>query len=279
MPLRDDLHRRRDRLMAIAARHGASNLRLFGSVSRGEEGTNCDIDLLVDMAEDRGFSDYLGLVEELEGALERRVDVVIARSLSPNFRVHPRRGGAFVKSDLPYLGHIADSIAAIENYVAGGRDALMKQRLVQDAVIRNFEVIGEAATRLSPPVRDRSRDVWSKVIAFRNRLIHGYWSVDLLSFWDVVENDLPRLKTEVASLLASSLASAGGLFRRFAPASFSRAATQGTVLLPRSPPRVARDAQPVRHPRPRPRSESFRRAARRRRPHPHRDVPRATPGR
>ena len=279
MPLRDDLHRRRDRLMAIAARHGASNLRLFGSVSRGEEGTNCDIDLLVDMAEDRGFSDYLGLVEELGGALERRVDVVIARSLSPNFRVHPRRGGAFVKSDLPYLGHIADSIAAIENYVAGGRDALMKQRLVQDAVIRNFEVIGEAATRLSPPVRDRSRDVWSKVIAFRNRLIHGYWSVDLLSFWDVVENDLPRLKTEVASLLASSLASAGGLFRRFAPASFSRAATQGTVLLPRSPPRVARDAQPVRHPRPRPRSESFRRAARRRRPHPHRDVPRATPGR
>ena len=186
-----------------------------------------------------------------------------------------------MKSDLPYLGHIADSIAAIENYVAGGRDALMKQRLVQDAVIRNFEVIGEAATRLSPPVRDRSRDVWSKVIAFRNRLIHGYWSVDLLSFWDVVENDLPRLKTEVASLLASSLASAGGLFHRFAlaPASFSRAATQGTVLLPRSPPRVARDAQPVRHPRPRPRSESFRRAARRRRPHPHRDVPRATPGR
>ena len=84
MPLRDDLHRRRDRLMAIA--HGASNLRLFGSVSRGEEGTNCDIDLLVDMAEDRGFSDYLGLVEELEGALERRVDVVIARSLSPHFR-------------------------------------------------------------------------------------------------------------------------------------------------------------------------------------------------
>src|SRR5271166_4250101 len=58
--------------------------------------------------------------------------------------------------------------------------SFMKERLVQDAVIRNFEVIGEAATRLSPPVHDRSRDVWSKVIAFRNRLIHGYWNVDLL---------------------------------------------------------------------------------------------------
>src|SRR5271166_964641 len=54
MPLRDDLHRRRDRLMATAARHGASNLRLFGSVLRGEEGADSDIDLLGELAEDRG---------------------------------------------------------------------------------------------------------------------------------------------------------------------------------------------------------------------------------
>jgi uncharacterized protein len=86
MPLRDDLNRRRDVLQAIAARHGASNLRLFGSVLRGEEGTDSDIDLLVDMAEDRGFGDYLALVEELEGVLARRVDIVIDRSLSPHFR-------------------------------------------------------------------------------------------------------------------------------------------------------------------------------------------------
>lgn len=50
-----------------------------------------------------------------------------------------------MKSDLPYLGHIADSIAAIESYVAGGREVFMTQRMVQDAVIRNFEIIGEAA--------------------------------------------------------------------------------------------------------------------------------------
>jgi predicted nucleotidyltransferase len=86
MPLRDDLNRRRDVLQAIAARHGASNIRLFGSVLRGEERADSDIDLLVDMAEDRGFSDYLALVEELEGELARRVDIVIDRSLSPHFR-------------------------------------------------------------------------------------------------------------------------------------------------------------------------------------------------
>jgi uncharacterized protein with HEPN domain len=107
-----------------------------------------------------------------------------------------------VKSDLPYLGHIADSIAAIESYVAGGREAFMKERIVQDAVIRNFEILGEAANRLSPAVRSRPEIPWDKAVAFRNWLIHGYWSVDLLLVWDVVVNDLPRLKSEVQRLRA-----------------------------------------------------------------------------
>jgi predicted nucleotidyltransferase len=86
MPLRDDLYRRRDMLNQIAARHGASNIRLFGSVARGEERPDSDIDLLIDLAEDRGFGDYLALAEELETLLHRKVDLVLARSLSPYFR-------------------------------------------------------------------------------------------------------------------------------------------------------------------------------------------------
>jgi predicted nucleotidyltransferase len=86
MALRDELHRRRDDILAIAARHGVSNLRLFGSVARGEEHADSDIDFLVDLAEDRGFDDYLALIEELENLFARRVEVVIERSLSPHFR-------------------------------------------------------------------------------------------------------------------------------------------------------------------------------------------------
>ena len=86
MALRDELHRRRDDILAIAARHGVSNLRLFGSVARGEEHADSDIDLLVDLADDRGFDDYLALIEELESLLARRVEIVIERSLSPHFR-------------------------------------------------------------------------------------------------------------------------------------------------------------------------------------------------
>ena len=87
MSLREDLHRRRDAIRAIALKHGASNLRLFGSVVRGEERPDSDIDLLIDLAETRGFVDYLALVDELENLFGRRVDVIIRRSLSPHF--HP----------------------------------------------------------------------------------------------------------------------------------------------------------------------------------------------
>src|SRR5581483_6731259 len=79
-----------------------------------------------------------------------------------------------------------DSIEASETYVAGGRDMLLRERLVQDAVIRNFEIIGESASRLFPKVRGRPGLGWGEVSACRNRLIHGYWIVDLGLGRDVV---------------------------------------------------------------------------------------------
>ena len=107
-----------------------------------------------------------------------------------------------MKSDLPYLAHIADSIAAIESYVRDGRERFLGERLIQDAVIRNFEIIGEAASKLSTPGRGSSDAQWQKIVAFRNRLIHGYWSVDLVLVWNVIEHDLPLLKAQVDRLIA-----------------------------------------------------------------------------
>jgi predicted nucleotidyltransferase len=86
MSLREELHRHRDAVRKIAHRHGASNVRLFGSAVRGDDGPDSDIDLLIDMAETSSFADYLAMVEELEGLFGRRVDIVIERSLSPHFR-------------------------------------------------------------------------------------------------------------------------------------------------------------------------------------------------
>jgi len=106
-----------------------------------------------------------------------------------------------VKSDIPYLEHIADSISAIETYVSAGRDAFFHERMIQDAVIRNFEIIGEAAGRLSASLKESSVAPFAKIIAFRNRLIHGYWGVDLILVWDVITHDLPVLNEEVKRLL------------------------------------------------------------------------------
>jgi predicted nucleotidyltransferase len=86
MAVRDELNRQREAILAIAARYGGSNLRLFGSAARGEERPDSDVDLLIDFAEDRGFGDYLAMIEAWEALIGRRVDVVIERSLSPYFR-------------------------------------------------------------------------------------------------------------------------------------------------------------------------------------------------
>ena len=80
----------------------------------------------------------------------------------------------------------------------------MQERLIQDAVIRNFEVIGEAATHLSAAVGATAGVPWGKVVAFRHRLIHGYWSIDHQLVWDVIIHDLPQLKREVVQLLATA---------------------------------------------------------------------------
>lgn len=115
-----------------------------------------------------------------------------------------------MKSDLPYLEHIAESIAAIEEYVAAGKDTFLRRRIIQDAVIRNFEIIGEATSRLSSDTRAGPGAPWAKIIAFRNRLIHGYWSIDLLLVWDVIAHDLPVLRDEVSRLLAEPTGGASG---------------------------------------------------------------------
>ena len=66
-------------ILALATKHGASNVRLFGSVVRGEEQQDSDVDLLVDMQENRSLFDLIGLQQDIEKILDRKVDI-----LTPN---------------------------------------------------------------------------------------------------------------------------------------------------------------------------------------------------
>jgi predicted nucleotidyltransferase len=77
----EDLKARRERIIGIAARHGARNVRVFGSVARGDAGPDSDVDFLVEMDADRSLLDHVGLVQDLEDHLGRKVDVVSDRAL------------------------------------------------------------------------------------------------------------------------------------------------------------------------------------------------------
>lgn len=73
-------------ICAEAAHHGASNVRIFGSVARGEEHKDSDVDFLVDMESDRSLLDRIGLIQDLEDLLERKVDVATVPGLRDYFR-------------------------------------------------------------------------------------------------------------------------------------------------------------------------------------------------
>jgi predicted nucleotidyltransferase len=78
------LHANRDRVRSIAHRHGVSNVRVFGSAARGNDGPASDVDLLVDLdVHTRGLLPLLGLTDELAALLGERVDVAAASALAP----------------------------------------------------------------------------------------------------------------------------------------------------------------------------------------------------
>lgn len=101
-----------------------------------------------------------------------------------------------------YLAHIVECIDRIQEYTSGGREAFFLSRLTQDAVIRNLEIIGEAARRVHEDYRQAHPHIpWRKMAALRNVLIHDYEGVDIRTVWLVAENDLPSLRVKLAALL------------------------------------------------------------------------------
>ena len=81
MGLKENLQQRRQEILAIAAKHGAYNVRVFGSLARGEADEQSDVDILVELEEGRSLFDLGGLLMDLENLLECKVDVVTAGGL------------------------------------------------------------------------------------------------------------------------------------------------------------------------------------------------------
>ncbi len=101
------------------------------------------------------------------------------------------------------LDDILQAINFIREYVKDmDYKAFEADRKTQDAVIRNLEVIGEAARTVPEEVRDKAAEIqWNKIIALRNILIHEYFGVNLKILWDVIQNKLNAMESTCQELL------------------------------------------------------------------------------
>lgn len=104
------------------------------------------------------------------------------------------------------LLHILDAAERISVYLSGiGREEFVSNRMLQDAVIRNLEIVGEACVNLTPEFRSSHAEVpWMKASGIRNRLVHGYFDVDLNVVWQTANEALPPFITQVRAILPRS---------------------------------------------------------------------------
>jgi len=99
------------------------------------------------------------------------------------------------RDELMYIRDIAESCEKIMKFITGlTKTKLLRDEKTYDAVIRNLEIIGEAAKNISGPTRAQMADVdWRKIAGLRDILIHDYFGIDNNILWDVVQNKIPGL--------------------------------------------------------------------------------------
>jgi uncharacterized protein with HEPN domain len=108
-----------------------------------------------------------------------------------------------VKSQRAYVEHVIDCIRRIAEDAAPGRDAVFASRTLQDAIVRNLQVLCESTQRIGEPHKQRHPEIdWPSIAGMRNALVHDYFEVDFETVWQVATRDLPPLDSAMRAILA-----------------------------------------------------------------------------
>ncbi|MCL4390177.1 MAG: DUF86 domain-containing protein [Patescibacteria group bacterium] len=101
-----------------------------------------------------------------------------------------------------YLQDISDAISKIEAFTSGvSYDNFVRDEEKMDAIIRNLEVIGEAAKNVPPEIREKYPEIpWEKMTSTRNKVLHEYFGIDMEILWETIQEDIPSLKVKLDNI-------------------------------------------------------------------------------
>ncbi|MCY3863861.1 MAG: DUF86 domain-containing protein [Chloroflexi bacterium] len=210
-------------IRAYCKQRPIKRLLLFGSVLRADFGPDSDIDMLIEYAPEAKIDAYAVLRQQadLRELIGRSVDLGTPQSLSPYIRqevidsaeplydvdgIYPsRRKPMPQKPDKDRL-RLLDMRDAAEDAIsiAGGysRAEIEKIRMLQLALVKAVEIIGEAANHVSEDTRALAPDIdWGDIVGMRNNLVHAYWKINYDALWDVITYQLPPLISELHRLI------------------------------------------------------------------------------
>ncbi|TFG28261.1 MAG: DUF86 domain-containing protein [Promethearchaeota archaeon] len=107
------------------------------------------------------------------------------------------------KKDIVYIKHIRDAIELILNYTKDLNESDFSAKvMVQDAVIRRIQVIGEAVKNVSTAFREKYGEIpWTNIAGMRDKITHGYFNVDIDIVWKVIVKDIPILKKGILEII------------------------------------------------------------------------------
>lgn len=108
-----------------------------------------------------------------------------------------------MKSQRAYVEHVVQCIHRIVEDSSPGRDAVFASRTLQDAIVRNLQVLCESTQRISEQHKQQHPQIdWSSIAGMRNVLVHDYFEVDFETVWLVVTRDLPSLEKAMRAILS-----------------------------------------------------------------------------